>query len=153
MTLKTEMIKTLTHSGELLALMVPAKFREPGIHFFTPDDLSQQLAYMRHPAGKIIAPHVHNPVPREVQFTQEVLVLMKGRLRVDFYTYEQSYLESWELEAGDVILLATGGHGFEVLEEVEMFEVKQGPYAGDEDKTRFAGINAHQAKFILGEGA
>lgn len=147
------MIKTLTHSGQLLALMVPAKFREPGIHFFTPDDLSQQLAYMRHPRGKIIAPHVHNPVPREVQFTQEVLVLMKGRLRVDFYTDDQSYLESWELETGDVILLATGGHGFEVLEEVEMFEVKQGPYAGDQDKTRFTGINAHQAKILPGDSA
>lgn len=145
------MIKTLTHSGQLLALLVPRKFREPGIHFFTPDDLSQQLAYMRHPPGKIIAPHVHNPVPREVQFTQEVLVLMKGRLRVDFYTDEQSYLESWVLGAGDVILLATGGHGFEVLEEVEMFEVKQGPYAGDQDKTRFTGINANQAKFLPGE--
>jgi hypothetical protein len=33
-----------------------------------------------------------------------------------------------------VILLATGGHGFEVLEEIEMIEVKQGPYAGDQDK-------------------
>ncbi len=142
------MIKTLTHSGQLLALMVPAKFREPGIHFFTPDDLSQQLAYMCHPRGKIIAPHVHKPVIREVQFTQEVLVLIKGRLRVDFYTNEQYYLESWELQAGDVILLATGGHGFEVLEEVEMFEVKQGPYAGDEDKIRFAGINARQAKIL-----
>ena len=145
------MIKTLTHSGQLLALLVPGKFREPGIHFFTPEDLSQQLAYMRHPPGKTIAPHVHNPVPREVQFTQEVLILMKGRLRVDFYTDEQTYLESWELEAGDVILLATGGHGFEVLEEVEMFEVKQGPYAGDQDKTRFTGINATQAKISPGE--
>jgi hypothetical protein len=76
---------------------------------------------------------------------------MKGRLRVDFYTDEKSYLESWELEAGDVMLLATGGHGFEVLEEVEMFEVKQGPYAGDQDKTRFTGINANQAKYLPGE--
>jgi hypothetical protein len=41
------------------------------------------------------------------------------------------------LESGDVILLSNGGHGFEVLEEVEMIEVKQGPYCGDEDKTRF----------------
>jgi mannose-6-phosphate isomerase-like protein (cupin superfamily) len=139
------MIKTLTHNEQLLALLVPRNFKKPGIHFFTPDDLSQQLAYMRHQSGKIITPHVHNPVPREVQYTQEVLILVKGRLRVDFYTNEKSYLESWVVEAGDVILLATGGHGFEVLEEVEMFEVKQGPYAGDQDKTRFAGINADQA--------
>jgi mannose-6-phosphate isomerase-like protein (cupin superfamily) len=92
---------------------------------------------MRHPTGRVIEPHVHNPVRREVHYTQEVLLIKKGRLRVDFYTESQTYLTSRVLEAGDVVLLATGGHGFEVLEEVEMIEVKQGPYAGDSDKTRF----------------
>ena len=139
------MIDTIHHDGQLLALILSHRFNEPGIHFFTPGDLSQQLAYMRHPAGKVIEPHVHNPVPREVHYTQEVLFLKRGRLRVDFYDPEQRYLESRILVAGDVILLATGGHGFEVLEEIEMIEVKQGPYAGDQDKTRFVGITAAQA--------
>ena len=92
---------------------------------------------MKHPKGKTIQPHIHNPVPRQVHYTQEVLFLKKGKLRVDFYDEQQNYLESHILEAGDVILLAAGGHGFKVLEELEMFEVKQGPYAGDSDKTRF----------------
>ena len=134
------MIKEIKHQSQLLALIISNKFKESGIHFFTPNELSQQLAYMRHPAGKIIQPHVHNPVPRQVHYTQEVLILKKGKLRVDFYDEQQNYLESHILEAGDVILLATGGHGFEVLEEIEMFEVKQGPYAGDSDKTRFDSI-------------
>ena len=134
------MIKKIKHQSQLLALIISNKFKESGIHFFTPNELSQQLAYMRHPAGKIIQPHVHNPVPREVHYTQEVLFIKKGKLRVDFYDEQQNYLESHILEAGDVILLATGGHGFEVLEEIEMFEVKQGPYAGDSDKTRFDSI-------------
>ncbi len=95
---------------------------------------------MEHAAGKLIAPHVHNPVPREVHYTQEVLFIRKGLLRVDFYDHQQCYLRSRILEAGDVILLIEGGHGFEVLEDVEMIEVKQGPYAGDQDKTRFKGI-------------
>ena len=43
------------------------------------------------------------------------------------------------LRTGDVILLASGGHGFEVLEELEMYEIKQGPYIGEDDKTRFEG--------------
>jgi len=140
------MIHNITHNGQLLALVISRHFNKPGIHFFTPDDFSQQLAYMRHPAGKIIEAHVHNPVLREVHFTKEVLFLKKGRLRVDFYDEKQCYLESHILEAGDVILLATGGHGFEVLEEVEMIEVKQGPYAGEADKTRFPGIAAEQAR-------
>jgi mannose-6-phosphate isomerase-like protein (cupin superfamily) len=135
------MLDTITHNEQLLAIIISHRFSEPGIHFFTPGELSQQLAFMRHPAGKEIPPHVHNPVPREVRFTQEVLFIRKGRLRVDFYDDGRSYLESRVLEAGDVILLATGGHGFEVLEEVEMIEVKQGPYAGDRDKTRFAPVD------------
>lgn len=138
------MITQITHNSKLLAIIVSDKFSSPGIHFFTSNELSQQLAYMRHPAGKAIQPHVHNPVPREVHFTQEVLFIKKGKLRVDFYDDEQEYLESRILEAGDVILLATGGHGFEVLEEIEMIEVKQGPYAGDGDKTRFEGISKEQ---------
>jgi mannose-6-phosphate isomerase-like protein (cupin superfamily) len=96
---------------------------------------------MHHPAGKEIPPHVHNPVPREVHFTQEVLFIKRGKLRVDFYDEDRNYLESRILEAGDTILLATGGHGFEVLEEIEMIEVKQGPYAGEQDKTRFQGLD------------
>lgn len=140
------MIQTITNKSRLLAIIVSRNFDKPGIHFFTPNELSQQLAYMRHPVGKQILPHVHNPVPREVQYTQEVLILKRGKLRVDFYDDQQNYLESRVLEGGDVILLATGGHGFEVLEEVEMFEVKQGPYVGEEDKTRFERVSADKIK-------
>lgn len=140
------MVTQITHNGELLAIIVPHNFNEPGIKFFTPNEFSQQLAYMRHPAGKLIAPHVHNPVPREVHYTLEVLFIKRGRLRVDFYNNTQHYLESRVLVAGDVILLATGGHGFEVLEELEMLEVKQGPYAGELDKTRFTGIKVDEVR-------
>ncbi|KAB8317525.1 hypothetical protein SD81_019750 [Tolypothrix campylonemoides VB511288] len=143
-----KMIEEILHHNQLLALIISQKFDKPGIHFFTPNELSQQLAYMHHPTGKIIQPHVHNPVTREVEYTQEVLFIRKGKLRVDFYNNQQDYLESRILEAGDVILLVTGGHGFEVLEEIEMIEVKQGPYVGDQDKTRFTGINADQAKIV-----
>jgi mannose-6-phosphate isomerase-like protein (cupin superfamily) len=135
------MVEKILHNNQLLALIVSHRFSEAGIHFFTPDDLSQQLAYMRHPVGKKIAPHIHNLVPREVHYTQEVLFIRKGKLRVDFYDEERNYLKSRVLEGGDTILLASGGHGFEILEEVEMIEVKQGPYAGDHDKTKFEGVD------------
>jgi len=135
------MIEKIEKGGELLGLIIRASFRRSGIHFFTPEDFSQQLAYMQHPAGKIIDPHVHNPVLREVHYTQEVLLLKRGRLRVDFFDQQQNYVKSYVLAAGDVLLLAAGGHGFEALEEIEMIEVKQGPYAGDEDKTRFETVD------------
>lgn len=138
------MVHEIRYQDQLLGLILPASFRQEGIHFFTPNDFSQQLGYMKHPAGKLILPHVHNPVERQVAFTKEVLFIRKGKLRVDFYTDQQVYLESHVLGSGDVILLARGGHGFEVLEDVEMVEVKQGPYAGESDKTRFSGISASE---------
>lgn len=126
-------------SRNLLAIIVRGRFSTPGITFFTEPEFSQQLAYMHHPAGKQIAAHLHRPVLRSVSYTQETLILKRGKLRVDFYDDEKVYLSSRTLEAQDVILLIRGGHGFEVLEELEMIEVKQGPYAGDEDKVRFDG--------------
>jgi mannose-6-phosphate isomerase-like protein (cupin superfamily) len=133
----TTLVERIEHSGELLALIVRDEFSQPGVCFFTSNDLSQQLAYMQHPAGKVIDAHVHNPVSRSVAYTQETLFIKRGRLRVDFFDEQQKYVESRELKAGDVILLIKGGHGFKVLEELEMIEVKQGPYVGDQDKTRF----------------
>ena len=140
------MITEIKHCGELLAIILSGRFNEPGIHFFTPNSFSQQLAFMRHPQGKVIQPHVHNSVVRQVQYTLEVLVLRKGRMRVDFYDNAKSYIESQIMEAGDVILLATGGHGFEALEEIEMFEIKQGPFVGEADKTRFMGVAPEKIK-------
>jgi mannose-6-phosphate isomerase-like protein (cupin superfamily) len=134
------MIEEIRHNGLLQAIIVRSAFDKPGVSFFTPDSFSQQLAYMRHPAGKHIPPHSHNPVKREVFNTQEVLFIRQGKLRVDFYDEERNYLESRIVEGGDAILLASGAHGFEILEEVEMFEVKQGPYVGDNDKTRFEAV-------------
>jgi mannose-6-phosphate isomerase-like protein (cupin superfamily) len=140
------MIERVEVDGTVLAMILRNGPMEPGIHFFTPGDYSQQFGCMRHAAGHVIEPHVHNPVPRAVHFTHEVLFLRRGRLRVDFYTESKRYLESRMLSAGDVILLVAGGHGFQAVEEIEMVEVKQGPYVGDADKTRFSGISAGEAR-------
>jgi hypothetical protein len=145
---RQRVIERVKFDGVEFAIILRSSFGEPGIHFFTPNDFSQQLAYMRHPTGHVILPHLHNPIQRALTNTQEVLFLRRGRLRVDFYTNAGTYLESRELGAGDVILLAAGGHGYEVLEEIEMIEVKQGPYISDADKTRFAGISGAQARIV-----
>jgi hypothetical protein len=131
------MLENVTHNGQLLAIIIRHNYSGEGISFFTPSDFSQQLAYMHHAKGKIIQPHVHNIVKREVLYTKEVLVIKSGKIRADFYTDEQEFVCSRILETGDIILLAAGGHGFEMLADTEMYEIKQGPYAGDNDKTRF----------------
>ena len=131
------MYQEVTCNEQLLALIIRHTYQHEGISFFTPPSYSQQLGYMRHQPGHVIEPHTHKTVIREVTKTQEVLFIRKGRLQVDFYSNDRIFQQSEILEAGDVLLLAAGGHGFTVLEEVEMFEVKQGPFAGVNDKERF----------------
>jgi hypothetical protein len=131
------MIEEIKHGSQLLAIIIRANYKKDGISFFTPQDFSQQLGYMNRPVGYVIEPHVHNLVERKVTLTQEVLYIKSGKVKVDFYDDEQAYLESSIIETGDVILLASGGHGFEMLADSEMIEIKQGPYCGDEDKVRF----------------
>lgn len=137
------MLISITHNNTLLALILSATYREEGIHFFTPDTFSQQLGYMNRPQGYEIPPHDHNPVARTIEWTQEVLFIKSGKVRLDIYAPQtRDYLESHILNAGDVVLLAHGGHGLTMLEQSEIIEVKQGPYAGEADKTRFTPIAA-----------
>jgi hypothetical protein len=140
------MIESVIFGDITLAVILRANYHAEGIQFFTPNDFSQQLGYMNRPQGYVIPPHVHNPVAREVQFTKEVLIIRSGKVRVDFYDDDQNYLESRILNQGDIVLLAFGGHGFEMLEASEIVEVKQGPYAGDADKTRFSAIDSATAR-------
>jgi hypothetical protein len=142
------MIQKIEIEEILFALILRANYHAEGIQFFTPNDFSQQLGYMNRPQGYVIPPHVHNPVAREVQFTKEVLIIKTGKVRVDFYDDHQRYLESHILNQGDIILLAFGGHGFEMLEASEIIEIKQGPYAGDADKTRFNGISPNHVRIV-----
>ena len=134
------MIKKIVHQDTLIAIIIPAEFKQNGIEFFTPREFSQQLAYMNRPAGYKIPPHVHRPVNRSIINTLEVLYIKKGKVKIDFFTQDRAFISDCILNTGDIILLAAGGHGFTMLEDSEMIEVKQGPYAGDEDKVRFEGI-------------
>lgn len=134
------MIEYITNNDYRLAIVIRASYKKEGISFFTDDNFSQQLGYMNRPQGYVIEPHRHNLLPREVHYTQEVLFVKSGSLRVDFYDNAQHYLESTVLSQGDVILLADGGHGFKMLEATEIIEVKQGPYVGEMDKVRFLAV-------------
>lgn len=130
-------VEQIVHDGHIMGIIIPATFKKEGIDFFTPDDFSQQVGYMNRPDGYIIPPHTHNLVDRNVSLTQEVLIIKSGVVRVDFYDSQQKYLESRIVRKGDLVLLANGGHGFEIMEQAEIIEVKQGPYCGEADKIRF----------------
>lgn len=141
------MIKNIYQNSEIMAIIIYSNHEEEGIKFLTPNNFSQQLGYMKRPKGYIINPHVHIPFSREVFYTKEVLFIKKGKMRIDFYDNDQNYIESKILSQGDVILLAFGGHGIEILEETEIIEVKQGPYAGELDKNHFKPVEKSQVTF------
>jgi len=138
------MVEKIMHNEKLLGIIINNTFKQDGIVFFTEDNFSQQLGYMNRSKGYVIHPHRHNLVPREVVQTQEVIFIKSGKVRVDFYDDDQYYLYSRIVQKGDVILLASGGHGFEMLEHSEMIEVKQGPYIGERDKVRFDHVESHK---------
>ncbi len=134
---QNSLLETIVHGLEPIALILRADYDEPGIHFFTPPTFSQQIAFMHHPKGKKIAPHIHNLVIRQVLYTQEVLVIRHGKVKVNLYSSEKKFISSHLLVRGDLILLCGGGHSIEMLEDSALIEVKQGPYSGNNDKTRF----------------
>ncbi|MCK9224200.1 MAG: hypothetical protein M0R46_15405 [Candidatus Muirbacterium halophilum] len=140
------MVEHIIYNDKLFSIIIRTNYRSNSIEFFTPDDFSQQLAYMNRAKDYVIPPHVHNEVQRDVHFTQEVLVIKSGKVRVDYYDDNRKYLESRVLYQGDVVLLAYGGHGFEMLEDSEIIEVKQGPYAGEMDKVRFEPVTKDKLK-------
>ena len=134
------MIEYIHNDEKIISIIIRSQYKAEGIKFFTPDEFSQQLAYMNREKGYAIPPHVHNPVERKVYLTQEVLLIKSGKVRVDYYDDSKQYLESRILNVGDVVLFSGGGHGFTMIENSEIVEVKQGPYSGEKDKTRFEPI-------------
>ena len=130
-----------------LALIIRSSYQPSAIDFLTPESYGQQVAYMNRPKGEIIKAHIHEPISRQLVGTQEVLYVRSGRIRVDFYESDRTYVSSAVLLPGDLMLLNTGGHGFEVLEDTDMIEIKQGPYAEGRDKTRFV-PEPHEIRYI-----
>jgi len=145
------MIEKVYNQKKLYALIVRSPYRKKkGISFFTDTKASQQVGYMKHKKNYIILPHKHNKRKKnaiaKIDTTTEVLIILKGILRVDFYNQNEKYLFSKKLYANDLIMLSSGGHGFKVLKDVEMIEVKQGPYFISKDKIKFDKADENKIK-------
>ena len=131
----------IENNGVKLGAIVRSTYHNSGIGFFSNDNDGLQLGYMNRPDNYVIAPHTHNKIKREVFYTEEILFIRSGMVRVDFYDDNQQYIESHIARGGDIVILKAGGHGFKVLERADIFEVKQGPYLGSLDKVRFEPIS------------
>ncbi len=132
--IKAPGLEYLFHEGELYAIILRGDYKGDSVTFFTPPSFSQQLGYLPHKKGDRIKPHAHRITAKTILYTQEVLIVKFGRVRVRFYDGDHRQVFSEELGAGDMILLCAGGHGFEFLEDTVLVEIKQGPYSGSEDK-------------------
>jgi hypothetical protein len=130
-------VEMVSFQGHLLAYVIRASFAPDETTFVTQPDFKQQVGYIVYAAGTEVARHVHVPLKRSIVGTSEVVIVRKGRCEVDIYTDEKELVTTRELRTGDVMLMVSGGHGFRMMEDTILLEVKQGPYTGLEEKERF----------------
>ncbi|MFA5859195.1 MAG: hypothetical protein WC955_09025 [Elusimicrobiota bacterium] len=128
-------VRIYKHKGKVIAIVVKGSYKTKGMHFFTSEEFSQQLAYVYHEKDRVVVPHIHKRYKRVLYNTQETDIIKKGKARFTLYTSEGKLFKTMILGAGDMILFASGGHGYKVIEDIELITVKQGPYAaGGRDK-------------------
>ena len=131
------MIEKIEWEGKVFALIVRQNYEPEGVNFVTSGDNPLQLGILKHQQGSKIKPHIHKSYPKTVNEVQEVLHIEYGKIEAEFYESAGKKVGSTALNSGDTILLLSGGHGFNILEDSKMIEVKQGPYYGvEEDKER-----------------
>lgn len=132
------MIKNITYKKEILAIIIKGNYlKKKGINFFTDTKLSQQVAFMNHPKNHLIQPHVHKNRLRKIKGSTEVLIILDGVLKINFFNNKKKFIFSKTIKKNDIVILLKGGHGFEVKKNCKMIEVKQGPYSEAEDKLKF----------------
>jgi uncharacterized protein with PhoU and TrkA domain len=132
-----EHVEHIVHSGRTLAYIIRAEISPKKTTFLTPSDFKQQVGFVVYPAGGEIERHVHLPLERHLVGTSEVIIVRRGRCEIDIYDDMREFVTSRELRPGDIMLMVAGGHGFRMLEDTVLLEVKQGPYTGVDEKERF----------------
>ncbi|MBA3672121.1 MAG: hypothetical protein H0W68_08895 [Gemmatimonadaceae bacterium] len=125
-------VEQIASAGQLLAIIIRVAVAPAATTFVTAVELEQQVGFVVYPAGGIVPRHLHPPLPRQTSGTSEVIVVKHGRCELDVYDGARSLVATRELAAGDVMLLVAGGHGFRMLEDTVLLEVKQGPYVASE---------------------
>jgi len=132
-----EEIEIIAKDGVELCYVVRAGFQPQETQFITRPEHKQQVGFIKYPEGSRIARHVHLPLNRSLVGTSEAVLVRSGRCVLEVYTDTHELVATREIACGDLVLMVAGGHGFEVLEDTVLLEVKQGPYLGLDEKERF----------------
>lgn len=112
---------------------------DKSLAFYSDNSEFLQVGTWNYDNGVTLQRHIHNILPRQINRTNELIVVMNGRIRLDLYSIEKEFIRSFELKSYDVAILMECGHGYEILEDnTKVLEVKNGPYFGpDLDRERF----------------
>jgi hypothetical protein len=132
-----EHVETIAWDDRPLASIIRADASPQATTFFTPPEFKQQVGFIVYPAGSEIRRHIHRPIQRRLSGTSEVLIVQRGSCEIDIYNDQRNLVASRELRTGDIVIFVDGGHGFRILEDTVLLEVKQGPYTGLEEKEFF----------------
>jgi hypothetical protein len=132
-----DFVETISSGGNVLAYIVRAAMAPASTTFVTAPELNQQVGFVVYPRGGEVARHLHLPVERSIVGTSEVIVVKSGRCELDVYDDQRALVATRELSTGDVMLMVGGGHGFRMLEDTILLEVKQGPYTTVNEKLLF----------------
>lgn len=130
-------IECISWNGESLCYIIRRELAPQRTMFLTPPELAIQVGYVVHRATDDIPRHAHRPTARTITTTSEVLFVQRGRCELDVYTDDRKYVATRELREGDLVIIVGGGHGFRIVEDTVLLEVKQGPYAGTGEKDQF----------------
>jgi len=130
-------MEKIYYKKKLLAIIIKNYHKKRGINFFTENNFSQQVAFMNHKKNHIIQPHIHKLRLKKIYDTNEVLIILQGKIKVDFFNSNKKYVKSRFIEKGNILILLSGGHGFKILKNCKFIEVKQGPYHIKKDKEKF----------------
>ena len=131
------MVEAVRSGSDVLCYIVRSADFPAETAFATPCDAQLQVGQVVHLCGHQIARHEHRPQERHSTGTAEFLLVQRGRCAMEVYDHQRRLVATRELGVGDISILLGGGHGFRMLEDTVMLEVKQGPYPGPDEKERF----------------
>ena len=124
-------------TGKLLAMVIRGNFAGQKYNFLTSPESAMQLGVNSYQSGEKIKAHSHVEREKQIFQSQECLVLRKGHMLFYIFDADKNLVAKTDLFAGDIAFQSSGGHGFEVLADTQIIEIKQGPFGGEKDKIRF----------------
>jgi hypothetical protein len=121
----------IERDGTLYAEVIWAGTTVEKSRFFSDANSSLQFGLLAHEAGFVEPAHHHHPIDRKISDLQQMLVVQRGVLAIEFYDPDGTKFREVVLRVGDAINLVHGIHAVRVIESMQCVSVKQGPFFGD----------------------